>query len=205
MLLVISEPTRFPIFIGTTLAEFVGILRVVMRKRAAMPSWRTVAVVSVIVVVGGMLFAKLTQNGGWPWWIYYTVPAAVTLCYRRWHSDSPRWNSGSTFFLRFVLRRSFTLLFRSFLDGTTIGRSFASLTGASSSGSIREPWVSPVIVVFRGGSRALERQADGRVVFPAGAVFDVALEHRCALPTPMSFDAPVRFVRASGGRGEAPA
>jgi hypothetical protein len=38
-----------------------------------------VLVVSAIVVVGGMLFAKLTQNAGWPWWIYYTAPAAVTL------------------------------------------------------------------------------------------------------------------------------
>ena len=32
-----------------------------------------------MVVVGGMVFAKLGQHAGWPWWIYYSVPAAVTL------------------------------------------------------------------------------------------------------------------------------
>jgi hypothetical protein len=26
-----------------------------------------------------MAFAKFGQNSGWPWWIYYTVPAVVTL------------------------------------------------------------------------------------------------------------------------------
>ena len=32
-----------------------------------------------IVTVGGMLFAKVGQNSGLPWWIYYTVPMLVTV------------------------------------------------------------------------------------------------------------------------------
>lgn len=28
---------------------------------------------------GGMLFASLGQNAGWPWWIYHTLPATVTI------------------------------------------------------------------------------------------------------------------------------
>lgn len=36
-------------------------------------------VVAGIVVVGGMIFAKYGNNTGLPWWIYYTVPALLTL------------------------------------------------------------------------------------------------------------------------------
>ena len=32
-----------------------------------------------IVVAGGMLFAKIGQNTGLPWWIYDTVPMVVTV------------------------------------------------------------------------------------------------------------------------------
>jgi len=74
-----TEAQRFPIFIVVTLVVFALILRVVMRKRASRPSLFAIAVVSCIVVVGGMLFAKLGNNAGWPWWIYYTAPALVTL------------------------------------------------------------------------------------------------------------------------------
>ena len=70
---------QFVVFIVVSLAVFVGILALVMRKRATPASRPLVAVVSVVVVVVGMLFAKFTQNAGWPWWIYYTVPAGATL------------------------------------------------------------------------------------------------------------------------------
>lgn len=74
-----SEAWRFPVLIGVSLIVFVMILRFIVRKRTHQPSATSVLVVSFIVVVGGMLFAKFTQNAGWPWWIYYTVPALVTL------------------------------------------------------------------------------------------------------------------------------
>jgi hypothetical protein len=70
---------RFPVLIVVSLIVFVMILRFIVRKRTRQPSATSVLVVSVTVVVGGMLFAKSTQNSGWPWWIYYTVPALVTL------------------------------------------------------------------------------------------------------------------------------
>ena len=73
------EPWRFPILIVVSLIVFVMILRFTVRKRPRQPSSSSVLVVSAIVVVGGMIFAKATQNAGWPWWIYYTVPALVTL------------------------------------------------------------------------------------------------------------------------------
>ncbi len=74
-----SEAWRFPILIIVSLIIFVMILRFIVRKRARQPSSISILIVSAIVVVGGMIFAKSTQNSGWPWWLYYTVPALVTL------------------------------------------------------------------------------------------------------------------------------
>ncbi len=34
---------------------------------------------ALLVVVGGMLVAKVGQNSGLPWWIYYTIPMLVTV------------------------------------------------------------------------------------------------------------------------------
>jgi hypothetical protein len=70
---------RFIAFVAVTLVVFVGILALVMRGRAAPTSRVAVAAVSLVVVIGGMIFAKAAQNAGWPWWIYYPVPAALTL------------------------------------------------------------------------------------------------------------------------------
>jgi hypothetical protein len=70
---------RFIVFIVVTLVVFVGILALVMRGRTTPTSRTAVAAVSLVVVVGGMIFAKVAQNAGWPWWIYYPVPAALTL------------------------------------------------------------------------------------------------------------------------------
>ena len=75
----IPEAWRFPILIIVSLIVFAVILRFITRRRPSQPTSLSVIVVATIVVVGGMLFAKFTQNAGWPWWIYYTVPAFVTL------------------------------------------------------------------------------------------------------------------------------
>ena len=74
-----TEAWRFPVLIAVSLIVFLMILRFIVRNRSQQPSLSSVLAVSAIVVVGGMLFAKATQNAGWPWWIYYTVPALVTL------------------------------------------------------------------------------------------------------------------------------
>jgi hypothetical protein len=74
-----TEVFRFSIFILVSLVVFFFILRFVMRNRTKRPSLSSIAAVSAIVVVGGMIFAKYGNNAGLPWWIYYTVPALVTL------------------------------------------------------------------------------------------------------------------------------
>lgn len=75
----IPQAMRFPILIAVSLIVFIGILRFILRTRATRQPYYLIALISAVVVVGGMVFAKVTQNAGWPWWIYYTVPAAVTL------------------------------------------------------------------------------------------------------------------------------
>jgi hypothetical protein len=70
---------RFAIFMAVTLIVFVGILLFVMRKRSVRPSPLAIGLISLVVVIGGMLFAKLGNNAGWPVWIYYAIPALTTL------------------------------------------------------------------------------------------------------------------------------
>ena len=74
-----SAEGRFTVFVLVSLVAFIAILYVVTRRRTQRPNTLTVVAVAALVVVGGMLFAKFGNNIGLPWWIYYTVPALVTL------------------------------------------------------------------------------------------------------------------------------
>lgn len=70
---------HFPVFILVSLIAFVGLLKFVLRHRMADPSLARVWGAAVIVVIGGMLFAKFGANFGLPWWIYYGAPVLLTL------------------------------------------------------------------------------------------------------------------------------
>jgi hypothetical protein len=74
-----SAHIRFAVLIAVSLVVFYLMLRFVTRARAVRPASQLVVIVSAIVVVGGMVFAKFGHNAGLPWWIYYTVPALATL------------------------------------------------------------------------------------------------------------------------------
>jgi hypothetical protein len=75
----ISVAGRFSVFVLVSLIAFIVILYFVTRHRALSPNRFTVIGVALLVVVGGMVFAKFGNNAGLPWWIYYTVPALATL------------------------------------------------------------------------------------------------------------------------------
>jgi hypothetical protein len=75
----ISVAGRFSVFILVSLIAFIAILYFVTRHRVPRPQGFRVIVVAILVVVGGMVFAKFGNNAGLPWWIYYTVPALATL------------------------------------------------------------------------------------------------------------------------------
>lgn len=74
-----TETFRFTVFILVSLVAFWLILWFAMRRRVSRPSFLSLCWVAAVVVIGGMLFAKFGQNAGLPWWIYYTVPALITL------------------------------------------------------------------------------------------------------------------------------
>jgi hypothetical protein len=69
---------RFPIFILVSLITFVGLLFAVLRHRSPPPASASVFWVTSVVVVGGMLFARMGTTVGLPPWLYYGVPAVVT-------------------------------------------------------------------------------------------------------------------------------
>ena len=69
---------HFPVLILVSLIAFVGVLYVVLNRRSEGPRALTVVWVAAIVVVGGMTFAKLGAMLGFPVWLYYGVPAAMT-------------------------------------------------------------------------------------------------------------------------------
>jgi hypothetical protein len=73
------DSQRFSVFVVVSLVVFIAILLFVTRHRSARPRLASVLAVAGNVVVGGMLFAKFGNNAGFPWWIYYTVPALATL------------------------------------------------------------------------------------------------------------------------------
>ena len=69
---------HFPALILVSLVAFVGVIRIVLKRRADRPRAWTVLWVAAIVVVGGMSFAKLGASTGLPVWVYYGVPAVLT-------------------------------------------------------------------------------------------------------------------------------
>ncbi len=71
--------TRFPVFIVASYVVFVGLVWFVLRRRNEKRQLRPILVMGLLVVVGGMIFAKVGQGAGWPWWIYYTVPMLLTV------------------------------------------------------------------------------------------------------------------------------
>jgi peptidoglycan/LPS O-acetylase OafA/YrhL len=70
---------RFPVFVGVSYVVFALVLSLVLRRRDRAGLVRHILGIAVVMVVGGMVFAKMGQNAGWPWELYYTVPALLTL------------------------------------------------------------------------------------------------------------------------------
>ena len=57
---------------------FTMLLRTVLRHRSDTPTWVQLNWVAAVVVVGGMLFAKVGTSYDLPIWLYYGVPAVIT-------------------------------------------------------------------------------------------------------------------------------
>ena len=70
---------RFAVFVVVSCVAFLFILQVVLRRRATKPQWSWILATAIVVVPGGMVFARWGATVGLAWWVYYTVPAFVTL------------------------------------------------------------------------------------------------------------------------------
>jgi hypothetical protein len=70
---------HFPIMIAASLVEFLVLLRLVLGRDVFRRRIVAVGIVAVIVVVAGMLFGKYGLQFGLPWWLYYPIPALVTI------------------------------------------------------------------------------------------------------------------------------
>jgi hypothetical protein len=68
---------KFFVYMLVALIVFVLVLFFTLRKRPSQPIFKIV-LLSVIAVVGGMTFAKITYGKGVTWWIFYGIPAFIT-------------------------------------------------------------------------------------------------------------------------------
>jgi len=77
-----------------------------------------VAVVTLAVVPGGMLFARYGAQYGLPWWIYYTVPMLLTVLVPPVAFSMTRHETLRYFFLAFLSAPAIHVLFSFFLGWT---------------------------------------------------------------------------------------
>ncbi len=69
-----TETGKFFVYMLVAIIVFVLVLLFTLRKRPKQPVFKIV-LLSVIAVVGGMTFARITYGKGVPWWIFYGIPA----------------------------------------------------------------------------------------------------------------------------------
>ncbi|MCL1868488.1 MAG: hypothetical protein FWF72_06040 [Paludibacter sp.] len=72
-----NDTVKCLIYMLVALIVFVFVLLFTMRKRRKKPIFKII-LLSIIAVVGGMLFAKITYGKGVSWWIFYGIPAFIT-------------------------------------------------------------------------------------------------------------------------------
>ena len=74
-----SDLERFAILIALSSLVFLAILALATRRRENKPAVATLVLLTVVVVICGMLFARYGHIVfQLPWWIYYGLPASMT-------------------------------------------------------------------------------------------------------------------------------
>lgn len=106
---------RFPVFIAASYVVFAAVLYWVLRKRERTGLLPRVLVIGLLVIVGGMVFAKVGQNAGWPWWIYYTVPMLLTVLLPPLYFSMNRRETPEYLVLSFLSAPAIHLLFSFFV------------------------------------------------------------------------------------------
>ncbi len=70
---------RFPFMVLASLLVFLVVIRMVMGVRAFRQKLSTIALLSLVVVVMGMLIGRYGAQIGLKWWIYYPIPMLITV------------------------------------------------------------------------------------------------------------------------------
>ncbi len=70
---------HFPVMILASFVLFFIVLRIVLGKHEFKAKQGSVILLSILIVIGGMLFGKYGANWGLPWWIYYPVPMLMNV------------------------------------------------------------------------------------------------------------------------------
>ena len=70
---------RFAVFVLVSFVIFLFVLRAALRRRTTKPRWSWILATAMFVVPGGMVFARWGATAGLAWWVYYPIPALVTL------------------------------------------------------------------------------------------------------------------------------
>jgi hypothetical protein len=72
-----NDIEKFLVYMLIALIIFVVVLHLTLLSRPKRPVSRII-ILALIVVVGGMTFARITFGIGTPWWIFYGIPAIIT-------------------------------------------------------------------------------------------------------------------------------
>ncbi len=95
---------------------FFIVIRIVLGKQEFTEKKYIIIVLSLIVVVGGMLFGKYGANWGFKWWIYYPIPMLMNVLL-------------PPFVLKMKLKKTILYLFLSFLSAPLIHIFFSTFFG----------------------------------------------------------------------------
>lgn len=108
--------THFPIMIAASFVVFFLVIWLVVGQATLAAQWRTVFMLSLVVVVAGMLFGRYGAQWGLPWWIYYPVPMLANVVL-------------PPFVLKMDFRKTMLYLLLSFLSAPLIHIGFSLLLG----------------------------------------------------------------------------
>ena len=70
---------HFPVMILASLIIFFIIIRIVLSKEQFYHEYKSIVLLSILVVIIGMLFGRYGAIWGLKWWIYYPIPMLITV------------------------------------------------------------------------------------------------------------------------------
>ncbi len=111
---------HFLSFMVVSFFVFLAVRPYVLCRREMRPPLSVFLVLSAMAIILGMTSGKYGQNWGLPWWIYYTVPALITLLFPALYLKMNRRETLLYLILAHSRRRSSTSCSRSWLAGRSL-------------------------------------------------------------------------------------